>query len=57
MVGGREIADLAWEYEQPLREAAEVAGLIAFFDERVDVVLDGLRRERPVTPWSARSHS
>jgi len=30
----------------------EVTDLIAFFDERIDVILDGERRARPVTPWS-----
>ena len=30
----------------------EVTDLIAFFDERIDVRLDGERRARPVTPWS-----
>ena len=44
--------DVAWTYREPLREAAEVTGRIAFFDERVDVVVDGDRLERPVTPWS-----
>jgi hypothetical protein len=29
-----------------------VRDLVCFFDERVDVVLDGSRRPRPVTPWS-----
>jgi uncharacterized protein (DUF427 family) len=38
---------LAWTYEQPLHDAAPLAGLVAFFDERVDVILDGERRERP----------
>jgi uncharacterized protein (DUF427 family) len=51
-VGGRVIPDLAWTYEAPLHDAAQVGGLIAFFDERIDVTLDGHRRERPVTPWS-----
>ena len=46
--------DVAWYYPEPLREAAEVAGRIAFFNERADVVIDGERRERPVTPWSRR---
>ena len=46
--------DVAWYYPEPLREAAEVTGRIAFFDERTDVVIDGERRERPVTPWSRR---
>jgi uncharacterized protein (DUF427 family) len=52
-VGGRVIPDLAWTYEEPLHDAARVRGLIAFFDERIDVTLDGHRRERPVTPWSS----
>ncbi|MEU2611681.1 DUF427 domain-containing protein [Micromonospora sp. NPDC007271] len=46
-------ADVAWSYPRPLAEAADIAGMIAFFDEHVDVVLDGQRRERPRTPWSA----
>jgi hypothetical protein len=32
--------------------AHELAGLICFFDERVDVTVDGVSRQRPVTPWS-----
>ena len=46
--------DLAWTYLAPLREAAEVTDRIAFFGERVDLVIDGTRLERPVTPWSPR---
>lgn len=57
VVGGREVVDLAWSYAEPLREASEVAGRVAFFDERVDVVLDGVRRERHVTPWSDPTHT
>ncbi|MFN8196349.1 MAG: DUF427 domain-containing protein [Nocardioidaceae bacterium] len=45
--------DVAWVYEEPLRDAAEVRGRIAFFTERVDVVVDGRRPDRPVTPWSS----
>jgi uncharacterized protein (DUF427 family) len=54
--GGVE-ADLAWTYPEPLPEAAAVRGLVAFFDERVDVVLDGERHPRPVTAWSPRATS
>jgi uncharacterized protein (DUF427 family) len=46
--------DVAWTYREPLREASEVTGYIAFFNERVDIVVDGKRLERPVTPWSRR---
>jgi uncharacterized protein (DUF427 family) len=44
--------DIAWSYPEPLREAAEVKNRIAFFNERVDLVVDGSRLDRPVTPWS-----
>jgi uncharacterized protein (DUF427 family) len=54
VVAGTPVPDLAWSYEDPLHDATAVRGLVAFFDERVDVVLDGVRRERPVTPWSPR---
>jgi uncharacterized protein (DUF427 family) len=50
----REEPDVAWHYPAPLREAAEVTGRIAFFNERVDIDVDGERLERPVTPWSKR---
>lgn len=44
--------DIAWTYRRPLHDAAAVKDRIAFFDERVDVELDGRPLERPVTPWS-----
>ena len=46
-VGGRRREDLGWSYEQPLPDVAAIAGLVAFWDEQVDVYLDGKRRERP----------
>ncbi len=46
--------DIAWSYPEPLREAAEVKDRIAFFNERVDLVVNGTRLDRPVTPWSRR---
>ena len=49
-----DVEDVAWFYPAPLREAGEVKDRIAFFDEFVDVVVDGDRHERPVTPWSRR---
>jgi uncharacterized protein (DUF427 family) len=44
--------DVAWYYPAPLREAAEITDRVAFFNERVDITVDGERLERPVTPWS-----
>ena len=53
ILGGQEVTDIAWSYPDPLHDATRVRDLVAFFDERVDVTLDGKRLERPVTPWSA----
>lgn len=49
---GRTIGDLAWSYEAPRDAAAPIAGLVSFFNERVDVSLDGRRLPRPRTGWS-----
>lgn len=47
--GVREHADIAWSYDFPTRQLLPVAGLVAFYDERVDVTLDGVRQQRPRT--------
>jgi uncharacterized protein (DUF427 family) len=44
--------DVAWTYHDPLHDAEPVRDRICFFDERVDVIVDGEHRDRPVTPWS-----
>ena len=44
--------DIAWTYEDPLVDAEQVRGLLAFFDEHADVTVDGELRERPRTEWS-----
>ena len=44
--------DVAWTYHEPLHDAEPVRDRICFFDEHLDVIVDGERRERPVTPWT-----
>jgi uncharacterized protein (DUF427 family) len=44
--------DVAWTYHDPLHDAEPVRDLICFFDEYLDVIVDGNRRDRPITPWS-----
>ena len=39
--------DIAWSYPSPLPDAAQLAGLVAFYDEVVDVTVDGVPRRRP----------
>ena len=44
--------NIAWSYDRRFRDAAQIHGLFSFFNERVDITVDGVRQERPVTPWS-----
>lgn len=39
--------DIAWSYEAPLPDLPMIAGLVAFWDERVDVFVDGEQRGAP----------
>ena len=43
---------IAWTYEQPLHDAAQVRGLVSFFTERLDLSIDGVSVPRVWTPWS-----
>ncbi|MHA7178634.1 DUF427 domain-containing protein [Arthrobacter sp. MDB2-24] len=52
IVGDRKVDDIAWQYEHPLSDAAAVQDYVAFFDERLDLVIDGEQQKRAVTPWS-----
>ncbi|MBT2596569.1 DUF427 domain-containing protein [Arthrobacter sp. ISL-72] len=47
--------NIAWMYDQRYRDAAQIHGLVCFFNERVDITVDGVRQERPVTPWSVKA--
>jgi uncharacterized protein (DUF427 family) len=45
-------ADLAWSYRTPLPESQKIAGLISFYNEKVDIFVDGVLQERPSTKFS-----
>jgi len=51
--------DVAWSYAEPRRDVEPIRDHIAFFNERVDIEVDGELEERPVTQWSpgSRAHS
>ncbi|HEY6425202.1 MAG TPA: DUF427 domain-containing protein [Pseudonocardiaceae bacterium] len=51
-VGDTVSSDLAWTYSFPTRELLPIAGLIAFYNERVDIFLDDRQLARPTTPFS-----
>ena len=49
---GDTVRDLVWTYEDPFDETARIRDLLCFFNERVDIELDGEPQERPVSAWS-----
>jgi uncharacterized protein (DUF427 family) len=44
--------DIAWTYLDPLQDALPVKGMVAFFNERVELEVDGEQQEQPQTQWS-----
>jgi uncharacterized protein (DUF427 family) len=44
--------DLVWAYDFPTRQLIPIAGLVAFYNEKVDVIVDGETLPRPVTHFS-----
>jgi uncharacterized protein (DUF427 family) len=50
--GGEQVEDLIWYYSEPIPEAAKMKGHLAFFNEKVDLEVDGEQQDRPKTQWS-----
>jgi uncharacterized protein (DUF427 family) len=50
--GGERVENLVWYYPDPIPEAPKIRGLLCFFNERVDLEVDGEKQERPKTQWS-----
>jgi len=44
--------DVVWIYRTPLLESQKIAGLAAFYDEKVDVFIDDVHQRQPHTKWS-----
>jgi uncharacterized protein (DUF427 family) len=51
-VNGTVHKDLAWAYDFPTRQLLPIAGLVAFYNEKVDILLDGEPLDRPLTHFS-----
>ena len=49
---GHQVTDVAWTYDFPTAALLPIAGLVAFYNERVDIAVDGVTLERPTTPFS-----
>jgi uncharacterized protein (DUF427 family) len=44
--------DVAWSYDFPTANLLPIAGHVAFFNEQVDLTVDGVPQERPITSFS-----
>ncbi len=44
--------NVVWSYAEPIAECPKIKGLLCFFNERVDLYVDGVLQPRPISPWS-----
>ncbi len=44
--------NIVWSYPEPIPESPKIMGLLCFFNEKVDIYVDGELQARPQTPWS-----
>ena len=51
-VGGEVAKNVVWSYQDPIAECPKIRGLLAFFNERTDIYVDGELQDRPQTEWS-----
>jgi uncharacterized protein (DUF427 family) len=41
VLDGKEYKDIIWYYNYPIQESIQIAGLISFYNEKVEILLDG----------------
>jgi uncharacterized protein (DUF427 family) len=51
-IAGHRYEDAVWIYRAPLPESQKIAGLACFYNEKVDLTVDGVLQDRPRTPFS-----
>jgi uncharacterized protein (DUF427 family) len=44
--------NIVWSYPDPIPECPKIKGLICFYNEKVDIYVEGELQPRPQTPWS-----
>jgi uncharacterized protein (DUF427 family) len=51
-VGSTTYPDFVWSYPRPIPEIPKIEDLLCFYNEKVDIYVDGVKQERPVSPFS-----
>jgi uncharacterized protein (DUF427 family) len=54
--GDAPIANVAWSYSQPYPAVQKVKDRVAFYNELVDITIDGVAQERPASVFSSRAN-
>ena len=50
--GDKTYKDFVWVYRRPIPEIPKIENLLCFYNEKVDLYVDGELRERPISPFS-----
>jgi uncharacterized protein (DUF427 family) len=50
--GGETVEDLIWYYPEPITAVEGIRDHLCFYNEKVDLEVDGEAQERAVTRWS-----
>jgi uncharacterized protein (DUF427 family) len=51
-VGDKTYRDFVWSYPRPIPEIPKIENLLCFYNEKVELYVDGVLQERPVSPFS-----
>jgi uncharacterized protein (DUF427 family) len=51
-LGDKTYADFVWGYPRPIPEIPKIENLLCFYNEKVDLYVDGALQDRPASPFS-----
>jgi len=51
-INGQIYKDIVWSYPDPIPESPKIAGLLSFYNEKVDIYVDGEREELVDSPFA-----
>jgi uncharacterized protein (DUF427 family) len=51
-VGDKLVKDIVWSYPAPIPECPKIENLLSFYNEHVDLYVEGVLQDRPTTPFS-----
>jgi uncharacterized protein (DUF427 family) len=51
-LGAKTYEDFVWGYPRPIPEIPKIENLLCFYNEKVDLYIDGVLQDKPVSPFS-----